>query len=302
MGCWNGTDALTQLAIRYEEPTRLFLLTPHDSWKGEAIGGGFTYPDDCFEPFMLPLLGKYDDGGCISDIKADLNTTFIEEWFNASVKKGEVTFTERCEELDEKPKKNKTLTIQEILNLIERGYVNVTIGYRPERPITMMLMLDSVYKAALAFANDYENQWGEKKKIVEDLSVKCDTLFTSEKTLLAFEGTIDNDKKMKEHCKLSFNVDRDREKFFCTGRKNTVLQHDFFYWLRSKHKTGESDIFEKSKQGLLDYVMLDMFMASSRKAYVPQCGSGSQDDSYDSQKMLAETTIAICKKRKKERD
>lgn len=131
MGSWNSTDALTQLAIGGGDPCRLIILLPY-RYSADNLGGGFCHSTGLYEPFGLPIKGKYNTYGCINDIEEDLNTKFIVRWFEEAFIKGDLTFSERAKDLDKYdniiPKeKNPKFTISQILEWIERHYIGKKI-------------------------------------------------------------------------------------------------------------------------------------------------------------------------------
>ena len=130
MGCWAGTDALTQLAIHAGDSCRLIILLPY-KW-GTNMGGGYCYSSGLYEPFALPLKGKYNDYGCIDEIEEDANTQFIVRWFEESFQKGDIQFSERAHDLDKYDKiipkeKKPSFTIQQIIEWMERGYLGLKV-------------------------------------------------------------------------------------------------------------------------------------------------------------------------------
>lgn len=128
MGCWNGTDALTQLAIHSGDPCRLVIILPYKY--NDGMGGGYCYSIGMYEPFALPIKGHYNDYGCIDGIVEDANTQFIVRWFEEQFKAKNLVYSERAGVMDKyddiipKGKKIK-FTIGEILEWIERGYVGL---------------------------------------------------------------------------------------------------------------------------------------------------------------------------------
>lgn len=70
MGCWNGTDFITQLPIFEDQEVVLFLIKkkmktiPTDS---------MCYHNEMFKPFPVLLYGKYDDYGAINEVTGDLD-------------------------------------------------------------------------------------------------------------------------------------------------------------------------------------------------------------------------------------
>jgi len=72
MGCWNGTCAISQLAILAGEPCRIVFLRglPTVSRDGNA-GAGFCYPTGLWKPVSLPIPAEYDDYGAVENFDAD---------------------------------------------------------------------------------------------------------------------------------------------------------------------------------------------------------------------------------------
>lgn len=62
MGCWNGTCAVSNLAITYGDPCRLIII--EEKPYGYS-GGGFCYSTDAWYPRVMPIKGIYDDYGSI---------------------------------------------------------------------------------------------------------------------------------------------------------------------------------------------------------------------------------------------
>lgn len=64
MGCWNGTCAVSNLAIRENDPVRLIILK---RWIGEFSGSGFCNSAGIWTPLVMPIRGLYNDYGSIKD-------------------------------------------------------------------------------------------------------------------------------------------------------------------------------------------------------------------------------------------
>lgn len=64
MGCWNETCGLTQTPIRYGDDVAVYILIPRNNTRGATC-----HTDDFYNPFVLPIYGKYNDYGSIENIE-----------------------------------------------------------------------------------------------------------------------------------------------------------------------------------------------------------------------------------------
>lgn len=63
MGVWNETCLLSNLPIVVDEPTNVVFLVQRKTW-------GHLY-EEAWAPYSLPMLGKYDEYGCVKGIVLD---------------------------------------------------------------------------------------------------------------------------------------------------------------------------------------------------------------------------------------
>ena len=77
MGCWNGTCAITQLPIVYEDEVVLIPLLS----TGGICSHGITYnATDKFIPLCLPIMGTYNDYGGIENIEiSEANCEYLKK-------------------------------------------------------------------------------------------------------------------------------------------------------------------------------------------------------------------------------
>lgn len=69
MGCWNGTDLITQLPIMCGDEVALILIKKS---KYHFNADNSCYSNEYFKPLPILLYGKYDDYGCIENISGDI--------------------------------------------------------------------------------------------------------------------------------------------------------------------------------------------------------------------------------------
>ena len=75
MGSWNETCGITQLPIHWNEPVRLFFLVGvGDAAENHA---GHCNTNDVWSPRFLPVKGIYSDYGSLENIQYDWNTRWI---------------------------------------------------------------------------------------------------------------------------------------------------------------------------------------------------------------------------------
>src|SRR5579863_2211895 len=96
MGCWNETDAVTQLPILHGQPVRYLILTSQDSelLSEEFKPSGYCGQYDLVVPRAVPIRGKYNDYGGVEEVEEGLNTEIIVESYQKDLdfitKRGEL--------------------------------------------------------------------------------------------------------------------------------------------------------------------------------------------------------------------
>jgi hypothetical protein len=81
MGCWNGTCLISNLPIYAGDKVVFFVLKRKRYAKLDAVEGGHHYVDDLYEPLLYPIVGEYDDYGCIENVSEDFS--LIEKYFES---------------------------------------------------------------------------------------------------------------------------------------------------------------------------------------------------------------------------
>lgn len=82
MGCFGKIGFISSLPISWRDDTTLIFMIPN-KYKDN---GGITYSTDWYQPFMLPIHGKYDDYGSIEEVVNTDSVKFIEEFFGLDIK------------------------------------------------------------------------------------------------------------------------------------------------------------------------------------------------------------------------
>lgn len=299
MGSWNGTDAITQLAIKRGNPVRLMLLSRRKPSEID-FGGSVCYCNDLYEQFGLPIRGRYDDYGCIDQIKMDVSAQFLEWHFQSLYKAGKIEVGKDGFEDDDYNKvKPENPTLRQFLKAIERGHLKIE-----GKKLQYMLVLDRVYDGMMEFANTMNRN---------NFSSEMDGSFRAEKEenikpyydVVREEHTLEHAKNKDEKAVSEFFSKRwrARDDVWMCEYANLLLRMDFEDFLRDVILTNEKEKeFKEAQKLVADYFVFKEFMNRSRKLFTPQCGGGSQDDSIDFQAKIASVTLEICKSRKRERD
>jgi hypothetical protein len=144
MGCWNGTCLVSNLPIYSGDEVVFFVLKQkRPGVKLDGLEGGHFYSDDLYEPLLYPIVGEYDDYGCIENVKEDFS--LIEKYFE----KVELT-------------KDRWDGGNDIFRNIGRGNYK---GY------TFALIHKDIYDSLIAHLYD-RKEWWSKGKGIKDFVVE----------------------------------------------------------------------------------------------------------------------------------
>ena len=84
MGCFNVACSISNISIGHGQDTVFIPLIP-PGYGREKIDHMIIYPNDLFNPFCLPIRGKYNDYGSLEEIIKDENTEVIEKFLGITV-------------------------------------------------------------------------------------------------------------------------------------------------------------------------------------------------------------------------
>lgn len=299
MGCWYGTDALTQLAIKGGNPVRLILLTPK---KGADNKDFVCYSNDLYDPYGLPIRGRYDDYGSIKNIKMDVHARFLEHYFQSLYAEGKIELSKDFRDdigggvsTKDKP---KTVDLAKVLGWIERGYVKIG-GKR----ILYMMVLDKVYERTMEIANTFnrnnfssEMDGSYRAQKEEKVKILFDTLRAEHEA--AKQPEPKSEEQIRKIIRDAWSAS---DGVWMCEYSNEFLRFDFREYIRDNLAGINDKEFKEAQSLTVDYFVFKEFMNRARKLYTPQAGGGSQDDSIHLQTALANVTLEICKSRSKER-
>jgi hypothetical protein len=246
MGCWNETDALTQLPILAGAPVKVFILV--QGYEAASI----CYCSDAWEPLCFPISGKYDDYGMIEDIKEDWNTAVILAHCNKLLQEGRWQISERGKEMAKYDKEETSppyASISMLLHAIEREYL-VAIKNQIKQ-LSLSMMHDEIYEAALA-VSDFPDKY--RQEIVDTM-----------------KETVAAQKRDKDDNDILFKFET-QEKL----RKVFYGRHSMQDLYMTPFITGITSAVEDVTHSLVDFARLVCFMENTRRHFAPQSGKGSQ--------------------------
>jgi hypothetical protein len=266
MGCWNGTDLITQLPILDEEPVKGFLLISN-AYTKDLGGGGHCYSNDLQQPLSLPISGVYNDYGCIKNIKENYTTSLIVEYF-----KNNGNFEKlKAKEYPHHPYK-EDFNIHDLVHWIERG----DLVYVDNQAIGLVLVLEDIYNKIVNFQSHSNDILGFEPRV---------TVKNYYKNLIndyfsIFEKSLNDTELITSFMQMRHKLD-----FFPSIKYDKAVSCDEYIQL---------------KEELVEFGIFTHFMNLTRKHWIIQSGAGGQSMEYKNYIALAETVIEHCNKKLKE--
>lgn len=292
MGCWNGTCALSNLSINYNDKAVAILLVESDprNWD-HPLGGGFCGTQKDCHPLAFPIRGRYDEGGALDEIRGDDTTEAFVKWVKES---GKVSV------VDDRGREHSLKDCESILNAIERGVVRIEMNGK-QKAVGLMLIHEHIYDSVLKFARENEETRSSFERLSVHAGRECLQAISMARMLRKYGG---GSECMKEYLdkfpegeegavkEVSFEQvmrmpEEIRRAFI---RRFTYTQGDEWQSLGlvSKDMTKNEDIFYL-------YLAIDMM----RKRYTIQGGAGSQNSNSDFIANLHEATKHVMDRRER---
>lgn len=280
MGCFNETDALSQIPIVHGDPVKLFVL------RINPISGAFCGCEEPATVLSLPISGTYDDYGCIENIVEDWSTKAFLMYANNELQRGAWRLAVRAEKLAkfEMPLcKYPYENIQDLLKAIKNGYLIVydtrstemlewikkhcppehvdkldKIGASDsEHSIGLMMINDPIYEVALKLG-DFNIGGGYADKIRAKIN-----------SFIAQANSEENTEELVWRSDLT-----DIFRMTCGNELENVYGSHFIV---KDNRAIVPQIIER----LIDFTRLYVFMQQTRKFFFPQSGAGSQCAQFD---------------------
>ena len=190
MGSWNVTCALSGLPIIRDNKVKVMILVSSDMdgfmrrhEKEDFSHFHFTGSGSYWTPVMFPISGVYNEYGTIEEIQKDENVKLIVDFFKEEQKNHKsFRISTRYDKYgtEEIDKKDPLGSIESILSLIERGYLEMMSIHGNLVRLSLMFMHDEIYTAALESVSDkkiffggYDTPENLLKKFGERSSILC---------------------------------------------------------------------------------------------------------------------------------
>jgi len=267
MGCWNGSDCITFLPIRYGDPIKLLILKQHLTQPSR--GSGVCYTHDLWYPIATAISGKYDGYGCIKNIKENAVSRYL---FNI-LKVGDNI-------KDAVPDYENNIVGK--LNAVERGVVKLANShysmYDIDSHLNEWMVHESTWKLLKSFKyTSYENKTVNSYANIIKKCIKVNNI----------EGKEDwkEDRPLKWEMKtnilnlLDFNSPNCN--FLCEAIDWSILNFCSTEMINC----------------IVELKNVTLTMDAMSRYFAPISGAGGQYEDYEKHKLFAEMIIKQCKEK-----
>jgi hypothetical protein len=259
---------------------------------------------ELWSPILPPISGTYDDYGSIEKIKSSVQKDMMHDFFKKSFIFSD---TEEFDRVEEWKPKGKTQTLPVYLKAIERGYGCCNNTLNQTKELGAVMILDEVYQEVMKYnpISTYSD-WADRNNPTHLYMPWQDSV------LLRIENWYNNLFKASRDMEKASN---EEERIECLSKIFMVNENYkvFDDWRSACARSFSSILNEKIKNGIKitdekvqeiikafkEILLLDGFMASTRKFYTPQCGKGSQDSDLEPYLLLNKCISNIADKEDK---
>lgn len=293
MGCWNGTCMVTRLPILRGEKVKLtFLYNQKVEYmkKYDEVSvlnkSGIVYSSDMLTPAFFPITGYYNDYGTIENIEEDFNYFIIENVLKCRF--GKKIKVDGQEKVD--------WSLYDVIDGIERsdGYYwsekkNEWINFDLSFTFIRADIYDFISENILSqlFLSWKYQKYVSLETMLKD-SFEQEIAFVKKMKILKDEGDD------KEALRLAFSISSN-DRIFSKGENGTPFLIDKIVYEEYLYSIIEDDVKTNELFSFWSgYKCLERYLTEARIAWMIQSGSGSQEQSWDLCKMVAEKMISIC--------
>ena len=309
---WNETDMITQLPIHEGDKVRLLILgnrqpnvfseTDINYGKIEISGSGTTNIHELWSPILPPIHGTYADYSGIDKIKSGIEKDMLFSFLKKTFIFSDLEEIDRVEDYN---KNAKTQTLQVYLRSIERGYGCWSQSLIGTKVLGHAMILEDIYQDIMKYNPIVmHSDWSDKKNPIhlympwhESIQIRINNWYN--KTFNAsekMENAKTEEEKVSALTELFMISDSDR--VFDDHRSLCAVSFSDILTKKIKERT---PITDKNVQNIIkafkEILLLDGFMAVTRKFYTPQTGKGSQDSELEPYQLLNNCVNKIIKKR-----
>ena len=276
MGCWNQTCSLTNLPITCGDSIVLIPLVQNHDF---ALPGLTYYANDNYEIFGMPIFGRYDDYGGITDIvtcQTSINFLKETEMFLRNYDKySDIDVNERVP-FDEN-------NLEKFLNdyiCEEMLYIKNNTTYdSTERNLNMMMIHRELYHKLIA----------EIGSLIPYKQTKTLREFWRERIVNTLNIVKEKQKEWEEYDDLTFFNKHVLPKEFqkCCYIDLCTVDVTYQYMMKSLYNEFDEGILEE----FIDMLLFKYVLTRLRKGYLATSGAGSQAEDYYFHKIVSEWTL-----------
>lgn len=296
MGSWFETCFVSHLPIRDDERCRVFFLERMEGWAEESASAGFSYPYGMWAPCSFALAGTYDSHGRVEGIKED---SLEARMAMRHIRERLVEFPPEEDGRRNPAVLRATITPFTLQEAISEGRGKFTDYQNRVQPIGFVMVRDDVYQAILR--RRISSTWRTPKRFTVARYVRQgEALVEALKRHMAEKATHTDPLR---RITTAFDIDylkyegSDKEYDFQRFISNSMME------FRDSLKIHLVELVEIDSPDLplfLQLIAKHMWFSDHlynlRRAWMPQCGKGSQDDLYDDHIWLAKLVQDIAKR------
>jgi len=294
MGCWNGTCAISQLAIKDRDQVKVVFI---QNQVRPAEASGYSYNKGCAEPISFTFDAVYNDYGAFENITNDLGFTLFKKYIKLQIKQKNIKILKDYSE-DEIDYEN--FEEQHLIEAIERDRVlTKKINFRNDQIEWTLIGFNLIRKdvfdecskaipesleedctfALDLFFNPNESRFQElKEKLKENKDIPEDDLNELLNDLEEINASWKSDIKKSGNWSNSVSILEDYNSV------NVQAFKGYFELLRfaPNNSYSKGEIIKLLKE----FISILYMMSSLRKSWMGQAGKGSQEDNNETYQHL----------------
>lgn len=257
MGSWYGTCGISQLPITYGDEVALFVLSrnQYTQIRTESytqIGGSFVNSYDLYHPICLPVFGTYYDYGVIENI-TDLNDTVLTH----------LKLLKICSNGE----KYEIKDLKSFIKQIERREID-NYGFMMVHKDLLDNLVNHISPMNLLYTEDLGIRECLERDAIELLKIIKDN------NLMTYDF-VSRDFK---------NFDFIHDKRVLSNKFRWKTEDYLRYYREPKLYKNNPELLDI----MIDFLLFIEIMEYSRKLWMPQAGSGSQDREYEYAELIGD--------------
>lgn len=292
MGCWNGTDVMTNLPIMSGDKVKLIIIVKN-AGIGEGLNGA-CYTTDVCDVVSLPISGEYDDYGCIENIEENANTEAILKHFtgNGLVNK------------DKEIVSTTYTNIEDLIKGIERGKVYIHDTFSGEdKKVMFSLVLKDIWDSVIEHMQKetsyfYSGAEDSKEQTYQNAYQKrINEFFDGKKK---YHELLKKAKECKDdEERQAILLDASIASMSDVSSRHPIFGNGFRF---IKYQNEDPKGYDTFKELFYEMAIFECAMNQSRRAWLPPNSAGSQSEEFSLHKRISEITLNHTNAKIKERE